>query len=967
MKLRRLCCLLLALCLIGGAVSASGSIATPTDLTDPPEEAPTAVPTDAPTGAPTQAPPPVTAAPDDPADPGWDESLCDHMNPNCLQAPPCSREGCAHIAQDANGLDIPLCAKGRWVLDRQDEAARLAADGRLRVIAKSVRSQVIDLTKADAAIYRSGVYHIKGGLPEDPEEEEPLHRTITVAEDRLVILETEEVTSGGLFLCARVSAALRLQGVSAFEALSLSRESRLQITEGGHARFDTVTFDPEESEILITGGSVDAQLQEGDRRERRTFSAPEASAVRLNGDDYPANCPDAQGVWHLWLDPAPDGAHYEARTAEGVLHIDLTSDDPQLTVAPTATPEPTATPTLPPEETPVPRTVLTVLGEEDEPVADTLLVLHTGETTWKQATDGDGKLFLTDGIADNTAVAAMGPEQVYTGIVMDGEAVLDLTSLIADVAAADLETGETEITFTAENAASFGVQWIEGEELADDYVKDAARVAGDGERILVPEVPAGADVTLRVYVARAEGAELTERSADGFRFSEEIRHHHRGVFVPAEIPETPYTGKPWVCPVELPEGVQITYKGKKLEEDGKPVRVGSYKLVLTIPEDHPDYFPGTFVMPFRIAALPLTIMPEPNQEKYMGDEDPEEFLYTAEGLLEGDRITGRLTRNPGEEPGNYAFRIDSLRAPEHYRMKLQRKAPKFTILPLPDDEGWFPSGFWERLYPVEQEIVRADGRVLRVVMNLQDSLVLTHSRFGSIVRSTEKYEPAAFFLPSLSWDRDSDEVLLRLRTVPHMNEDKGYATDEEGHPVWDGRMVRMLWSNLNYMHSMGVDTLSLCNGQMAVTCRLEDLLSEAVLDLIKQEKGAPGSTSIRMKVIPEEEAPDSAMTGLWRVAITLSTRQGQETDISALCPSASVAADLEPVAVFLRDVGMYDENAFPEQFVLRSGDTGEAGAEFVEPYMPGEKYRGLLYTHRYLLAPLKGEDLLCVAAREVAP
>ena len=966
MKLRRLCSLLLALCLLMSTFAACGEIATPTDLTDAPPENPTAAPTELPADEPeapaaTAAPAEPTEAPD--ADPGWDESLCDHMNLNCLQAPPCDREGCAHIRQDANGLDIPLCAKGRWVLDRQDEAARSAAEGRLRVISKSVRSQVIDLTKADAAIYRSGVYHIIGGLPEDPEEE-PLHRTITVAEDRLVILETQDVTCGGLYLNARVGAALRLQGISTFEALQLGDETRLQITEGGHAGFDLVTFDPEKAQILITGGSVAAELQEDEQRRPYVFASEGAAAVTVADAEYPANQPDAQGNYHLWLDPPPEGAQYTAAVREGVLRISLASIDPALTVAPTATPSPTPEPTAVPENTPEPQTVLTVLGEEEIPVSDTLLTLRVGETSWQQLTDESGVLFLTDRIADNTAVAAMDPDHVYTGIVMDGRAVLDLTSTIRDITVTDLETGEMEVSFQAENAASFGVQWTAAEELPDTFAEDAVRVPGEGTTVRIPDVPAGADVLLRVYVARAEGATLTETSTDGFRFSEEVAHHHRGLFVPMEIPDTPYTGKAYVCPVELPEGVSITYKGKKLEENGKPVRVGSYKLVLTIPEDHPDYLPGTYEMPFKITALPVTIIPDPNQEKYMGDEDPEEFTYTAEGLLEGDRITGRLTREEGEEPGNYAFRIEKLRAAEYYELRLKRKAHKFTILPLPDDEGWYPMGFWERLYPIEQEIVRHDGRELRVVMNLQDSLVLGHSRFGGIVRSTERYEPAELFLPSMSWNRETDEVLLRLRTVPEMNEDKGYATDEEGHPIWEGRQIRMLWGNLNYMRSMGVDAISLCNGQMAVTCRLEDFVSEAVLAQIKAERGSNASAVFRLKVIPEEDAPDAAMTGQWKVQITLSTRNGQETDISALCPSATVAADLEPVAAFLREVGLYEEAAFPAQFILRSGDETAIRADYVEPFMPEERYPGLLYTHRYLLAPLKEDATMYIASAQ---
>ena len=106
MKGRRILALMAALCLCWSCAFGEG-ITTPTDLDTP---APTEVPTEAPSPEPTEEP--------------WDEALCDHANEYCEQAPACSAETCEHIALDPNGLEVPLCALGQWLLDQQDALQR---------------------------------------------------------------------------------------------------------------------------------------------------------------------------------------------------------------------------------------------------------------------------------------------------------------------------------------------------------------------------------------------------------------------------------------------------------------------------------------------------------------------------------------------------------------------------------------------------------------------------------------------------------------------------------------------------------------------------------------------------------------------------------------------------------------------------------------------------------------------------
>ena len=153
MKGRRILALAAAFCLCWGCAFGEG-ITTPTDLETP---APTPVPTDAPTEEP--SPEPTEEPSPEPTEEPWDEALCDHANEYCEQAPACIVEGCEHVTLDANGLEVPLCALGRWLLDQQDALQR-SGQG---IAAYSVRSQTIDLNLADATLYRSGSYRVTGG------------------------------------------------------------------------------------------------------------------------------------------------------------------------------------------------------------------------------------------------------------------------------------------------------------------------------------------------------------------------------------------------------------------------------------------------------------------------------------------------------------------------------------------------------------------------------------------------------------------------------------------------------------------------------------------------------------------------------------------------------------------------------------------------------------------------------------
>ena len=107
------------------------------------------------TAAPTEAPS-ATPAPENPTD--EPTATPDPENPTdeptaTPEIPTCDVEGCAHISQDENGLDYPLCRYGRYLLDEEDAYSVATLSNDLRIV---------DLNRADVTFYRSGQYALIG-------------------------------------------------------------------------------------------------------------------------------------------------------------------------------------------------------------------------------------------------------------------------------------------------------------------------------------------------------------------------------------------------------------------------------------------------------------------------------------------------------------------------------------------------------------------------------------------------------------------------------------------------------------------------------------------------------------------------------------------------------------------------------------------------------------------------------------
>lgn len=280
------------------ACAAAEDIATPTDLTEAPAPAATEQPAPEPTPEP------------------WNEAQCDHANEHCTQAPSCTAEGCAHIGRDANGLDIPLCDKGRWLLDQQDMQARTG----LKATARTVRNQVIDLGKADAAIYRSGSYKVVGGKEGSK---------LTIAAGRLVVLDMTDARLGELSLGSSADLTWHTHGENHAAAVKLGQGSQLKLPGSGALTIGKVTLPGDGSAgVRITGGSVRADVKEKSGRTMHAFPAEGMTAVLVEGESLRADRAHTDGSVCLWLQPAGEGHRWSGKMNGTVLEITREADLP---------------------------------------------------------------------------------------------------------------------------------------------------------------------------------------------------------------------------------------------------------------------------------------------------------------------------------------------------------------------------------------------------------------------------------------------------------------------------------------------------------------------------------------------------------------------------------------------------------------------------------------------------------------
>lgn len=96
---------------------------------------------------------------------------------------------------------------------------------------------------------------------------------------------------------------------------------------------------------------------------------------------------------------------------------------------------------------------------------------------------------------------------------------------------------------------------------------------------------------------------------------------------------------------------------------------------------------GTASTTFSIAKATVTVTPKPAQSKVYGENDPA-LEYEATGLVGSDALSGKLTRETGENAGDYAYDASGLSAGDNYEVVLASDADKFTITRKPLTFTW---------------------------------------------------------------------------------------------------------------------------------------------------------------------------------------------------------------------------------------------------------------------------------------
>src|SRR5207249_1001585 len=97
--------------------------------------------------------------------------------------------------------------------------------------------------------------------------------------------------------------------------------------------------------------------------------------------------------------------------------------------------------------------------------------------------------------------------------------------------------------------------------------------------------------------------------------------------------------------------------------------VGNYAISLGTLSAGSNYSLSLAPATFEITAKAVTITPTSGQSKIFGAADPTLTYTNSEGLLAAS-FTGALSRNAGENVGNYAITLGTLSAGSNYSLSL---------------------------------------------------------------------------------------------------------------------------------------------------------------------------------------------------------------------------------------------------------------------------------------------------------
>lgn len=479
-------------------------------------------------------------------------------------------------------------------------------------------------------------------------------------------------------------------------------------------------------------------------------------------------------------------------------------------------------------------TVLFISNSHGAALPNTKIVLKLGKNTpFSMTTNKYGFIYLwrSAPLSSMDAVVLSDANTYATVLVRgsgDPNALPDITGVTIAPNGA--------VTYSAPGAATSGVQYYinrPGISMPDTYRVDAGRVLQHLGECNIPGLRDGDQVIFRVFACAQANVTLTAETADAFAFSDQYSFTASGVRSPFTLAPQykTYNGREFTFASGLiPKGASLTWFSGATRLEDAPHEVGRYTAKVSILPGHPDYLPG--VTDVLVDILPITVLIFPEEaRKVVGEPDPSTFLYTYDpaSMLPGDEVTGKLTRMPGEKPGNYPYLTDALVAKPYYRLKIDPLAPMFFIDYSP--HHYMPFDPLARIDPVHDVLVFSDGSKLDLIIATVKKLNISGVGYGEMIFEADSGQTRPF-TASLRLRSGYDAALLILRAEPELNEDGGYVTDMDGNPVVTGRTLTLTYAHLEAFRRQRITHIAFGLQGIYGYLELPELQGEAVRALM---------------------------------------------------------------------------------------------------------------------------------------
>ena len=483
-------------------------------------------------------------------------------------------------------------------------------------------------------------------------------------------------------------------------------------------------------------------------------------------------------------------------------------------------------------------TRIRVTGDNDQPLASAGIQLRLGTADpFDVTTDANGLVTLwRDTALDGASVVVLHGKETYAGVAVSGEVSPGALPALQSVAVSD----KGEVSLSAQGAGTLALMYRvskQREELPDTWADGASLLYLTGGKGQIPNLQPGDVVTYRAVAAAQTGVSLNALTADAFAFGDRgsVTIASKRVRFALDTQYKTFNREPFVLRASLlPAGSTVAYyDGNQALKDG-PCLPGEYTAVVTVPEGDLTYLPGESRVTLVVKPIVVTIYPDENM-KQKDDPDPElTFTYDESVMLEGDEVTGVLTREPGEAYGNYAYLLDRLVVPEGYELVLDPMSPLFFI--DWNIHHYLPYDPFARIDPIYDELLFSDGKTLRTQIRTNELLKVGDVYYGRPVTDLidGKERPVT---PSLRLRGGYDSALLILNAEAEFAKDGGYETDLDGNRVYRGRRLTLTYSMMANLRDQRIDYVAFGLNGVCVLVRLEDLQQGENLARLMEENG----------------------------------------------------------------------------------------------------------------------------------